>query len=98
MPLPPLMTAGGVPVMPLAYPGPFGAPYTHMSDHSSADSLEAPELPHDHMQYHHDSASCPQEAAQYSQDFVHYPRPAHKRHTCTHDHHSDHEVRPKTCH
>ncbi|XP_071543668.1 cadherin-89D [Panulirus ornatus] len=92
MPLPPLMTAGGVPVMPLAYPGPFGAPYTHMSDHSSADSLEAQELPHDHTQYHHDSASCPQETAHYPQDFVHYPRAAHRRHPCTHDHHSDHEL------
>ncbi|XP_045608618.2 cadherin-89D [Procambarus clarkii] len=85
MPLPPMMTANGVPVMPLAYPGPFAAPYTHMSDHSSADSTEAQELTPDHLQY------C-QDVCCYPQDLARYPHPQQRRRCGAHTHHSDHEL------
>ncbi|KAK7066001.1 hypothetical protein SK128_019626 [Halocaridina rubra] len=81
-PMPPIMTAGGMPVMPLAYPGPFGAPYVHMSDHSSADSSEAQELPHEHTLYHHEVPQYPHS---------HYPRPVPRR-SCNHKYQGDHEL------
>nr|XP_053655988.1 cadherin-89D-like isoform X2 [Cherax quadricarinatus] len=83
MPLAPLMTANGVPVLPLAYPGHFAAPYTHMSDHSSADSSDAQEVSPDHLHYCHDPGHYPQEVA-------HYPHPSRPR-WGAHNHHSDHE-------
>ncbi|XP_042230761.1 cadherin-89D-like [Homarus americanus] len=92
MPLPPLMTASGIPVMPLAYPGPFAAPYTHMSDHSSADSTEAQELPPDHLHYHHDPGHYPQEIVHYPQDLAHYPHLPPRRRCGAHSYHSDHEL------
>ena len=96
MPLPPLVTTGGMPVMPMAYPGPFGAPYTHMSDHSSADSTEAQEPPHDHHHYPADMAHYPQEAGRYPHDHGHGHRPRsimrHPQPRCSHSCVSEIEV------
>lgn len=103
MPMPPMMTAAGIPVMPLAYPGPFAAPYTHMSDHSSSESTEAQELPHDHPHYPHDLVHYPPDPASYPvdpavtthfpQDPNHYPRPPPRRRSCAHSFQADREVR-----
>lgn len=105
MPMPPMMTAAGIPVMPLAYPGPFAAPYTHMSDHSSSDSTEAQEISHDHPHYPHDFVHYPHDpatypvdpalVAHYPQDPAHYPRPPPRRRSCAHSFQAEREVRPK---
>ncbi|KAK8723196.1 hypothetical protein OTU49_011897, partial [Cherax quadricarinatus] len=58
-------------------------PYTHMSDHSSADSSDAQEVSPDHLHYCHDPGHYPQEVA-------HYPHPSRPR-WGAHNHHSDHE-------
>ncbi|XP_042858064.1 cadherin-89D-like [Penaeus japonicus] len=102
MPMPPMMTAAGIPVMPLAYPGPFAAPYTHMSDHSSSDSTEAQEIPHDHPHYPHDLVHYPPDPASYPadpaltthfpQDPNHYPRPPPRRRSCAHSFQADREL------
>lgn len=93
MPLPPLVTTGGMPVMPMAYPGPFAAPYTHMSDHSSADSTEAQEGAHDHAHYPVDHGHYPQEALRYPPDHAHRPRPIIRQAPrCAHSCVSDTEV------
>ncbi|XP_037801284.1 cadherin-89D-like [Penaeus monodon] len=102
MPMPPMMTAAGIPVMPLAYPGPFAAPYTHMSDHSSSESTEAQELPHDHPHYPHDLVHYPPDPASYPvdpavtthfpQDPSHYPRPPPRRRSCAHSFQADREL------
>ncbi|XP_063598219.1 cadherin-89D-like [Penaeus indicus] len=102
MPMPPMMTAAGIPVMPLAYPGPFAAPYTHMSDHSSSESTEAQELPHDHPHYPHDLVHYPPDPAGYPvdpavtthfpQDPSHYPRPPPRRRSCAHSFQADREL------
>ena len=85
MPLPPLMTTGGVPVMPMAYPSPFAAPYTHMSDHSSGDSTEVQDPAHDHPHYPADMAHYHQEAERcYPPDHVHRPRPIMRHPRCAH--------------
>ncbi|XP_064090061.1 cadherin-89D-like isoform X2 [Macrobrachium nipponense] len=88
MPLPPIMAAAGLPVMPLAYPGPFAtaAPYTHMSDHSSADSSEAPDGQHDPAAFYHP------EVTHYPHAPTHYRRQPPRRRSCNHNYQGDHEL------
>ncbi|XP_068218882.1 cadherin-89D [Palaemon carinicauda] len=89
MPLPPIMATNGLPVIPLAYPGPFAtaAPYTHMSDHSSADSSEALEA-----HQHDPNALYHPEVTHYPHAPTHYPRQPPRRRSCNHSYQGDHEL------